>query len=137
MVNFTPKYFGSEDLKEEMDLNEDGKTEPASKVTILNMLHNHETANLLDVKLGTSTLTMRAAKKGRAKEQAVKDAKRITADFGFCLTGYCTKDKTGKKLENKSKVMAEVNKDNVNDHLRKLFVHEGKVNEKATKTVCA
>lgn len=119
-----------------MDLNDDGKTEPASTVTISNLLHEHDTANLLDVKLGTSTLTMRAAKKGRAEEQAKKDAKRITKEFGFCLTGYCTKDKDGKKLENKPKVMAEVNKDNVREHLKKLFMHEGKVNQKATQEVC-
>ena len=120
-----------------MKINHDAEAEDVSILCMENLLWGLETATFLDAKLGTSTLTKRAATLGKAEARAKKDAKRTHKDLGFSLTGYCIKDKDGATVEKKVKFDDEVTKDNIDDYLTKLFSHEDKVNSKAVEFVCA
>ena len=85
---FVPAFHSSEDISEEGMIG-DSTPEPVSWVTIENMCHGREGANVMDVKLGTSTATKRAQKKGAEflVDKAKKDAKRTSEKLGLTITG--------------------------------------------------
>ena len=74
---FVPKLFGTTD----------------EAIIIENLLGgtNEKTVRILDVKLGTSTLTMKSESNAqKAQYRREKDLQTTSVQLGFCITGYKT-----------------------------------------------
>ena len=79
LKNFTPTYYSSEN----------------NTIVIENMLHGHDGATYMDIKLGTCHYTLQAKQKGKDKvESDKKDAKRFVPKYGYAITGYDCQDDT-------------------------------------------
>ena len=110
---FTPTYYSS--AKE--------------TITIENMLHCHDGASFMDIKMGTSTVTMKAKGKG---EEAMKirkgqDDERGSTEFGWTITGYVCE---GIKYDRKEYIITDRR-----EHLNKLFLNNGKFEDAAADVV--
>jgi len=55
----------------------------------------------MDIKLGTSSLTLNGKKKGAEfiARRAAKDAMTTSAEFGFVICGYIVRNKDGEKVD--------------------------------------
>ena len=103
LKNFTPMYYSSSD----------------NTIVIQNMLHGHEGASYMDIKLGTSHYTLQEKQKGKDKVASDKKiAKGFAPKYGYTITGY---DCQGDIYDRHSFVI----KSNRQQHLRKAFVYNG------------
>ena len=89
---------------------------------------------IMDIKLGTSTLTARGALREAAvaERRAAKDAEYTSAELGFCVIGSKA---DGKKFSVKAPGVVQPTKETVNDHLKVIFVHEGVVSKPAVHMI--
>lgn len=95
MRHFVPKYYGSYE--------ENGE----KKIMIENMLHEAPNASFIDIKLGTSTVTLNTLKKGAEEiaRRELKDSKTTSAELGYTICGFCQKDgQTGQVIESEFKM---------------------------------
>ena len=81
---FVPKYYGCDDSG--------GEASNACKITLENLLVGRENASFMDIKLGTSTLTLDAKQRGVEESRAKKDKERTSFEHGFTICGLCFKD---------------------------------------------
>ena len=109
---FVPKYYGCDDSG--------GEASNSCKITLENLLFGKENASFIDIKLGTSTLTLDAQKRGVDESRAEKDKSRTTFEHGFTICGLCFKDPaTGQSREKKYKLHPQY--DEAKNWLAKLF----------------
>jgi hypothetical protein len=71
-----------------------------SSIKIENLLfESSEDMRMIDLKLGSSTLTNKNTKNSeKANYRAQKDKETTSAELGFCICGYRTKDEIGVKV---------------------------------------
>ena len=87
-------------------------------IVIENLLQGTQntTVRIMDIKLGTSTLTMNAESNATKREYRLqKDLATTTSKVGFCITGF----KTGSELE--VKVHKKIGLENLSLYLSKVF----------------
>ena len=79
--SFMPKYYGTYE--------ENG----GKKIIIENMLFEAPNASFIDIKLGSSTVTLNTLTKGADEiaRRDIKDAKTTSATLGYTLCGFCQK----------------------------------------------
>ena len=91
-------------------------------IVIENLLQgtNADTVRIMDIKLGTSTLTMKSESNvAKADYRLQKDLATTSAKLGFCITGY----KTSSEIE--VKVHKKVRLENVSLYLAKVLYGPG------------
>lgn len=100
---FTPKYYSSE-----------GKT-----LEIENMLTGHEGASVMDMKIGTSSITQDCQKKGDdvCNNRIKKDEKKGSAKYGWRITGY--------ECEGSRYLKTDPTITDRQEHQNKLLVYKG------------
>jgi hypothetical protein len=98
-------------------------TDPVSKETMIrieNLLHSRPKANVLDLRMGTSSITINTPphKYDYIKE---KDHKTTTETLGFRVTAYIIKDKEGKIIEKEVKPHGKVLAEHIPGILRRVL----------------
>ena len=88
---FLPTYHGS-------FTSENGET----YIKLENLLLGRPNANILDLKMGTSSITVNTPL-DRYDYSNQKDAKTTSVSLGFRVTGYIIKDKSGKVVQREIK----------------------------------
>ena len=90
-------------------------------IVIENLLSgtNDSSVRIMDIKLGTSTLTKKGKIKGIEEYRRQKDHQTTSSKLGLCITGYKT------PTEYEFKVHKKVNEDNLRDYLRKVITGPG------------
>ena len=63
-------------------------------ITLQNLLYGKENGSYCDIKLGTSTVTVDAVRRGThvVYLREITDRQRTTSEYGFTLAGICLKD---------------------------------------------
>ena len=86
LQSFVPRFFGGDDSG--------GSEAGKCKITLENLLFGRENASFIDIKLGTSTVTLDCRVRGaEAVERREKhDKERTSSEHGFSITGICLKD---------------------------------------------
>lgn len=81
LKQFVPKFYGSQS-------NED-KTE--TKIGLENLLNPAPNASYMDIKLGTSTITINTLKKGEQEiaRRTAKDKQTTSEELGYTICGFC------------------------------------------------
>ena len=139
---FVPKLFSTEDLAEGEVLSvpgvnnkyASGLKEAVSWLAIENMTHGMSSCTVADLKLGTSTLTLRGAStnnQAKIAARAAKDSKTTSAELGFMIVGYNTAD----GIKTSKTECREIQKIDVIDHLRCIFSSKGKLNQGALEAI--
>ena len=80
---------------------------------------NDSTVRIMDIKLGTSTLTKKGKIKGIEEYRRQKDLQTTSSKLGMCITGYKT------PTEYEFKVHKKVNEENLREYLRKVITGPG------------
>lgn len=85
-----------------------------------------ETCSFMDIKLGTSTLTINGEAKGAdfIANRQTKDEKTTSATLGFVICGYLIKDSNGSNTDSGYKVHTKITQDTVVPTLRKILVDD-------------
>ena len=125
---FVPRFYGGD----ESGGIESGKC----KITLENLLFGRENACFVDIKLGTSTLTLDGRRKGRNEGREANDKKRTSFEHGFTMCGICLKDPvTGETRDKHYKLHPPM--DEAKEWLAKLFTQgkDGAVDSKAVEYV--
>ena len=109
---FVPAFYGER-------TSEEGKSE----IGLENLLGAAPNASFMDIKLGTSTITLNTLSKGQGEiaRRTAKDKKSTTPELGFIVCGYCQKDpRTGDIVSNEFKLFPP--KEGVEPVFRKVFI---------------
>ncbi len=123
---FLPKFYGWRELEPEFH------TEPDSvnKIIILeNLMRGMAKGSIMDIKMGTNTITKNAESKGDPKEieySIRKDQEETTsAELGFRITAYMFKNKAGEVYKKSRKQYRSIKK----EHVPEIFTEFLKSNE--------
>ena len=76
-------------------------------ITLENLLYGKENGSYVDIKLGTTTVTVDAVRRGThiVYMRQRTDSQRTTEEYGFTLAGICIKDpETGETKTKKYKL---------------------------------
>ena len=112
-----------------------------TEIKIENLLQMTPDASFMDLKLGTSTITLNTIKKGQAEidRRIAKDKKTTSAELGYTVCGYCKKDvNSGETVETKYKLFPP--KEDIPEVFRKVFeskMSPGKVDKNAVNMIKA
>ena len=80
---------------------------------------NADYSHLIDIKMGTSTLTTKHADDPeKAAYRLKKDQETTSYELGFCICGYKTPQESGFKIHR------SVTKENISSYLRKVFYNQ-------------
>ena len=107
--SFLPKYYGN-------FTNQDGKV----NIKLENLLVGKPNANILDLKMGTTSITCNT-KPDRIELTRAKDAKTTSATLGFRVTGYIIKDRNGQVLEKETKPHGKAKAEQIPGIITKLL----------------
>ena len=128
LAPITSKYYGS------VEIESHGKKRVESCIENLHCNQDvvSSTCSIMDIKMGTSTLTQNRINKGEdfIKQRTLEDAETTSSSLGFVIDGYCIRDIHGNKTETGFKTHKQVTAANVTHYLKKILVDEhGQVDE--------
>ncbi|CDW72872.1 UNKNOWN [Stylonychia lemnae] len=106
--NFLPKYHGHHE--------EDGEIH----IKLDNLMFGMENASILDLKMGTSSITVNTPKKLYEKVSQ-KDAKTTSVSLGFRVTALIVKDEKGEIVEKIRKPHETVDASNMHEFIIKVL----------------
>lgn len=110
LKSYVPQYYGQ--------VEENGE----KKIEIENLLHKAPNASFMDIKLGTSTITLNTAAKGQSEieRRTAKDKTTTSGELGYTVCGLCKKnEETGAVIESHYKMFPP--KDKIPEAFRSIF----------------
>ena len=113
---FVPKYYGWKELEPEFH------TRSLSKIIVLeNLLAGMPVGSIMDIKMGTSTITKNTESKTNPDEierSKRKDEQTTSAALGFRITGYINKNGAGEVTAKAKKQYKDITKEHIPDIFR-------------------
>lgn len=111
---FLPKFYGQVETETE-----------EIKIKFENLLSGKVYASVLDLKMGTSTITFNT-KPHRVDHVHIKDAKTTSKKLGFRVTGYVIKAANGEIQEKVYKPFEKASEESIPEIIKRILTSNGK-----------
>ncbi|CDW84054.1 UNKNOWN [Stylonychia lemnae] len=121
LKNFLPKYYGVQELEAPSIYQDDSLSKDNIPILLENLLADKPNASILDLKMGTSSLSLKKRAKHDVERIKLKDSMTTTKTLGFRVTGYIIKDSNGNTLEKVVKPHGKIKAEQIPIILQKLL----------------